>query len=64
MTMTALIKENIKLGLAYSFRGLVCYCHGKKHGSAQADTVLEKEPRVLFPVPHTAGRKLMPLGLA
>ena len=29
--MAALIKENI-LGLAYSFRGLVCY-HGGKYGS-------------------------------
>jgi hypothetical protein len=62
MTMTALIKENIKLGLAYSFRGLVCYCHGKKHGSAQADTVLEKEPRVLYLDQQATGR--VTLGLA
>ena len=41
-----LIKENIWLGLAYSFRVSVHYHHGKKHGSVQADSVLE-EPRVL-----------------
>jgi hypothetical protein len=35
------------LGLAYSFRGLVHYQHGRKHDSKQADTVLEKELRVL-----------------
>ena len=29
------------------FRGLVYYHHGGKHGSVQADMVLEKEPRVL-----------------
>ena len=62
MTMTALIKENIKLGLAYSFRGLVYYHHGKKHGSAQADTVLEKEPRVLYLDQQATGR--VTLGLA
>ena len=31
MTMTTLILENIYVGLAYSFRGLVHYCHGRKH---------------------------------
>ena len=45
MTKTTLIKANIELGLAYSFRGLVYY-HGGKHGSIQADMALE-EPRVL-----------------
>jgi hypothetical protein len=35
------------LGLAYSIRGSVCYYHGGKHGSIQADMVLEKELRVL-----------------
>jgi hypothetical protein len=33
--------------LAYSFRGIVYYHHGRKHGSMQADMVLEKELRVL-----------------
>ena len=35
------------IGAAYSFRGLVHYCHGRKHGGVQADMVLEKELRVL-----------------
>jgi hypothetical protein len=42
MTMATLTKENILLGLAYSFRGLDHYCHGGKHGCMQADMVLEK----------------------
>ena len=33
--------------MAYSFRGLVPYHHGWKHGSIQADMLLEKELRVL-----------------
>ena len=33
--------------LAYSFRGSVHYHHGGKHGSIQADMMLEKELRVL-----------------
>lgn len=35
------------LGVAFSFRGLVHYCHGGKHGDIQVDTVPEKELRVL-----------------
>jgi hypothetical protein len=35
------------LRLACCFRGVVHYNHGKKHGGNQADTVLEKELRVL-----------------
>ena len=31
------------MGLDYNFRGLVHYCHGGKHGSVQADMVLEEE---------------------
>ena len=46
MTMVTLIRENISLGLAYRFRGLVHYHHGGKHGSVQVDLLLE-EPRVL-----------------
>jgi hypothetical protein len=34
------------LGLAYRFRALDHY-HGGKHGNVQADTVLEKELRIL-----------------
>jgi hypothetical protein len=44
MTKASLIKENIDLGLAYCFRGLVHSHHDGKHGSVQADIVLE-EPR-------------------
>ena len=47
MTIATLIKESFELGLAYSFRGLVLYHHGRKHGSVQAGTVLEKKLRVL-----------------
>jgi hypothetical protein len=47
MTVATHIKENIELGLAYSFRGLVHYHHGGKHGSIQAVMVQEKELRVL-----------------
>jgi hypothetical protein len=46
MTQVTLIKDNIQLGLTYSFRGLVHYHHRGKHGSMQADMVLE-ELRVL-----------------
>ena len=46
MTMATLIKENIKLRLVYSFADLVYLDHGEKHGSVQADMVLQK-PRVL-----------------
>jgi hypothetical protein len=43
------------LELAYSFRGSAHYYHGGKHGSVQADTMLE-EPRVLYLDP--TGRRL------
>jgi hypothetical protein len=43
MTKATLMKENISLGLAYSFRGLVHYHHSGKHGNVQADMVLEME---------------------
>jgi hypothetical protein len=46
------------LGLAYSFRGSVCYHPGEKQGSTQADTVLE-EPRVLNLDPKTAKKRLL-----
>jgi hypothetical protein len=46
MTMAALIKENISLGLAYSFRGLVHYYHGWKYDCMQANMLLEMELRV------------------
>jgi hypothetical protein len=43
MTTTTLIKENISLRMAYSFRGLVYYHHGRKHDAMQVHMVLEKE---------------------
>jgi hypothetical protein len=52
--MATLMKENIELGLAHSFRGLVHYCHGKKPVSVQADMVLEKKLRVLYLDPRAA----------
>ena len=51
------IKANIYLGLADSFRGLVYYHHGRKHGDTQAGMVLEKQLRVLHPDPQAAGRE-------
>jgi hypothetical protein len=47
MTMATLIKESILLGLAYSFRGLVHYHHGRKHGSVPAGIVMKKSLGVL-----------------
>jgi hypothetical protein len=43
------------LELVYSFRGLVHYYHGGKHGNIQADMMLEKELRVLHFDPKVAG---------
>ena len=40
--------------LAYRFRGSVRYHHSGKHGSIQADMVLEKELRVLHLDPKAA----------
>jgi hypothetical protein len=42
------------LGLAYDFRGLVHYHHGRKHGSVQANMVLEKELRFLHVDPQAS----------
>jgi hypothetical protein len=53
MTTASFIKANIELGLAYRFRGLVHYHHGGKHGSMQADIVLE-ELRALHLDPQAA----------
>ena len=39
---SALVKDNISSGLAYSVRGLVLYHHGRKQGSVQTDMVLEE----------------------
>jgi hypothetical protein len=42
MTRATLIKENISLGMAYRFRGLVHYHHGTKHGSIHTDMELDE----------------------
>ena len=48
MAVTTLTKANISLGLTYSFRDSVHYCHGLGGAfSLQADMVLEKELRDL-----------------
>ena len=47
MTKATVTKENISLGVAYRFSVLVLYHHGRKHGSMQADVVLEREVKVL-----------------
>ena len=57
MTKITLIKEDIQLELAYSFRRSVYYHNSGKHGSAQADMVLE-ELRALHLDPKAARRTL------
>jgi hypothetical protein len=49
MTTATLIKENIYFRLAYNFRSLVHYHHGRKHGSLLADMMLEKETVIYWP---------------
>ena len=53
MTKATLVKKTIPLVLACSFRGSVHYHHDRKHGSIQADMVLE-EPRVISLDPKAA----------
>jgi hypothetical protein len=57
MTMATLIKANISLGLAFSFRDSIHYHRVRKQGSMQADMVLE-EPRLLHFDPKAARRGL------
>ena len=57
MTKATLIKANISLELAYSFRGLVYYHHGRKHGSMQADRVLERYLSILYLDQQATGRQ-------
>jgi hypothetical protein len=45
--MTTTTHKRKHLGLVYSFRGLVPCAHGRKHGSMQADMVLERNNWVL-----------------
>jgi hypothetical protein len=46
------------MGPAYRFRGSVHYHHGRKHGSVQADAVLEQELRVLHLVLQATRKRL------
>jgi hypothetical protein len=46
------------LELAYSFRDLVHYTHGRKHGSMQADMVREKELIALHLDPKASRRRV------
>jgi hypothetical protein len=55
-------KDNIYLGQAYNFKVSVHY-NGRKHGSIQADIVLEKELRVLHLDPKTFRMILSSLGI-
>jgi hypothetical protein len=52
------MKENIYSGPAYSFRGLVCYHHGREYGSLEADMMLE-ELRVLHLHRKAVRRRLL-----
>jgi len=61
MTKAMLTNDNIELGLAYSFKYLVHYHHGRKHGSLQSYMVLE-EPRVLHLETEATGRDCSILG--
>ena len=54
MTKASLIKDNIYLGVAYSFRCSVHYSHGEKQDSMQPDMMLD-EPRVLHLDPKHPG---------
>jgi hypothetical protein len=56
MTQATLIKANISLELAYSFRGLVHYHCGRKQETIQAYIVLKKKLRVLH-LDLTAARR-------
>jgi hypothetical protein len=49
MTKATLIKKTFNWGLAYSFRGLVYYHHGRKHGSTQASAGVVAESYILIP---------------
>ena len=59
MAKATLIKENISLEPASWFRGSVHYHHGRKHGTVQADVVLE-EPRVLILIQRQPGEDCLP----
>jgi hypothetical protein len=55
MTKIILMKENIYLKVAYSFRDSGHYHHGRRNGSNHTDMIL-KEPRVLHLDPKATRR--------
>jgi len=63
MTKSTLRKDISLAALAYSFRGLTLYCHGRKQGSAQAPVMVEKRLRVSSTSGFTGSRKRETLGL-
>ena len=46
MTKATVIKENIELVLAYSFRCSFNFCHDEKHGAGQVDILLARRARI------------------
>ena len=59
-------KGNHLIELSHSFKGLVHYHHGGKHGGTQADLMLEKELRVLhldptYHIYHCSVRQMIAL---
>lgn len=55
MSMITLRKEDIYLGMNYSFRGIVSSSHGRKHEGMMTDMMFEKKLRVLHPDQQIAG---------
>ena len=49
------------IGAGLQFGGLVHYCHGKKHGGREADTVLKKE--LIYILICRQQKEAVPLGL-
>lgn len=58
MTTAIRIQESISLRRAHSFGGLVHSHYGGKQGSVQTDMAVEKELRVLHPLPQAAEEQL------
>jgi hypothetical protein len=57
VTTTTLIKKKNLIGAGLQFRGLVHCHHDRKHGSLQADMVLERQLRILYLDSSAAGRE-------
>ena len=51
-------KGKYLIGVAYSFRGVVHYHHGGRHGGVQAHMMLEKELRVVHLDTEATGSEL------